>query len=120
MSVLRLATAIAECRKDLDGQVAAYRTLLREAPGDPEILNNLAWLLAQKDDSSVLREAQVLAEKACDKKSSDPALQDTRGWIYWKQGMKESARQAWDLAASLDPDNPTIQSHRALLEKDPG
>ncbi|PXF57348.1 MAG: hypothetical protein C4B58_10155 [Deltaproteobacteria bacterium] len=116
-SVLRLATAIAERRKDQDQQVAAYRTLLREAPEDPEILNNLAWLLAQKDDSSVLREAQILAEKACDKKSSDPALQDTRGWIYWKQGMNESARQAWELALSLAPDNPTIQSHRALLDK---
>ena len=116
-TILRLATAIAEHRKDTDEQVTAYRILLREAPEDPEILNNLAWLLAQKDDSSVLREAQILAENACDKKSSDPALQDTRGWIYWKQGMNESARQAWELAFSLAPDNPTIQSHRALLDK---
>jgi len=79
-------------------------------------LNNLAWLLAQKDESSVLREAQVLAEKACDKKSSDPALQNTRGWIYWKHGMKESARQAWDLAVSLDPDNKFVQDHLELLK----
>lgn len=118
LAVLRLATAIAERRKDLEEQITAYRTLLREAPGDPEILNNLAWLLAQKDNGNALREAQILAEKACDKKSSDSAFQDTRGWIYWKQGMKESARQAWELALSLAPDNPTIQSHRALLGKD--
>ncbi len=118
-TILRLATAIAERRKDIDEQVTAYRTLLRGTPGDPEILNNLAWLLAQKNNCNALREAQILAEKACDKKSSDSAFQDTRGWIYWKQGMNESARQAWELAHSLAPDNPTIQSHRALLEKDP-
>jgi tetratricopeptide (TPR) repeat protein len=116
LAILHLETAIAECGKDLDEQIMSYRTLLRETPGNPEILNNLAWLLAQKDDGNTLREAQILAEKACDKKNSDPAFQDTRGWIYWKQGMNESARQAWDFAASLDPDNKFIQDHLELLK----
>ena len=117
-AILRLAVALAELKKDHDEQIAAYRALLREASHDPEILNNLAWLLAQKDDLSALQEARFFAEKACDKESSDPALQDTRGWIYWKQGMNESAKQAWDLALSLDPGDTVVKEHLELLEHD--
>ena len=89
---------------------------IRSHPDDPEVMNNLAWLLSQQDDMASLKEAQSLAEKACDRDSSNAAFQDTRGWIYWKQGMKECARQAWDIALSLAPNNSTIQSHHALLE----
>ena len=87
--------------------LAIYHKAIKEIPGADTHAPFIARLI---------KEAQSLAEKACAKNSEDPAFQDTRGWIYWKQGMKESAKQAWETAISLAPHNPTIKSHLALLE----
>ncbi len=113
--VLRLEIAVQKAMGDNAGMIKCYRELLMTQPDDPDVMNNLAWLLSQQDDMESLKEAQSLAEKACDEDSTNPAFQDTLGWIYWKQGMKESAKQAWESAISLAPRNPTIKSHLALL-----
>ena len=54
---------------------AEYRAALERLPGNPEVMNNLAWLLFTRQRH--LEEAQDLAERAVSRAPLEPAYQDT-------------------------------------------
>ena len=61
-------TADKLCRQgDFAGAIASYYRVLQGHPASPDLLNNLAWLLATCPDASVRNgpEAAALAERAC-------------------------------------------------------
>src|SRR5262249_26785805 len=70
--------------RDLQGRyneaADAYRRILAREPGNVVALNNLAWLLAHREDGR--EEALKLAERAVDAAGPLPALLDTRGVVH--------------------------------------
>ncbi len=78
---------------------AAYREALVWRADFPEVLNNLAWLLASERDEC-LPEAQSLAEQARRLLPGDPGVLDTVGWIQYLAGEIEAAVESLEKAGS--------------------
>ncbi len=75
--------ALSQKRYDEAGQ--RYEALLKRAPNDPVVLNNLAWLAAQRNDSKALE----YAERAYAAAPNSPAVLDTYGTILFDSGETE-------------------------------
>jgi len=59
----------------LDEAETEYRAAVKDLPGNPEALNNLAWLLCAR--KTALAEAEALAVQAVTLAPARPAFQDT-------------------------------------------
>jgi tetratricopeptide (TPR) repeat protein len=88
---------------------AAYREALRLGDRSPEVLNNLAWLLAAARDPGLHspHEAVGLAREAAElTKNADPSVLDTLAAAYAAAGQRnaaiEAARRALALAEAQD------------------
>ncbi len=116
--------------KDLRGQVelgslllgegkkqealVVFRRALALSPDQPAILNNVAYLIADTGGDS--KEALELARKGLQKfpEHNDPHLNDTIGFIYWKQHLNDSALQTFKAVVQKNPDNATYRLHLAM------
>ena len=82
------------------------RKALLIEPENSEILNNLAWLLIDKDRN--ISEGLMLIDKALEISPDVDYILDTKGWGLYKQGKyKESLalfEKAWNLAPVYDHD----------------
>lgn len=89
--------------------LAAYEKALQLEPDNPEILNNLSWLIittqARGDDHRYPTErALALAQKAASLRSTGYIL-DTLATAYWANGMIDKALIAAGKAMAIDPAN---------------
>jgi len=91
--------AINDLRKALDAQ-----------PRNPLILNNLAYLLA---DRGGVDEALALAQKAKEIAPHNANVDDTIGWAYFKKGIYHSALPYFELAVAQDA-SPRNEVHLAM------
>ncbi|HBI16329.1 MAG TPA: peptidase M48 Ste24p [Desulfobulbaceae bacterium] len=96
--------------------IAAYEAALRLKPENPDIYNNLAWLLATAQDPSLRDPARAvaLARKAVGLKKSGYIL-DTLAVALWQNGSFEAALAAERRALEIDPDN--AEYYRGQLRK---
>lgn len=92
-----------------DKALDVYTQALAIAPEDPTLLNNYAYMLAQKKIR--LDEALAKAKIAVEKSPDNPSFLDTMGWIYFGMGNLEQARQIIEKALSKDENNVTILEH---------
>jgi tetratricopeptide (TPR) repeat protein len=92
--------------------IAALREVVRLDPDHAAALNDLAWLLAQSQES--LDEALLLAGKAVALAESANFV-DTLGWVQLQRGELEPAERAFRGALALDPDSPAAAYHLALV-----
>lgn len=83
---------------------------LREVAGDPEVLNNLAWLYFRQGDARAI----PLAREAYELAPDDPNVADTLGWalVNTNGNLAEGIRHL-EKAADNNPPNPTILYHLA-------
>ena len=103
--------------------IAQYREALKLRPDFPEVLNNLAWILAASADPQVRNgpEAVLLAERAC--KLTDykkPLLVGTLAAAYAEAGRFPEAVVTAEKALSLaeQGNQPDVAArNRALLER---
>jgi tetratricopeptide (TPR) repeat protein len=97
--------------------IAHYRQALVLAPKDAGVQNNLAFLLAESGGN--LQEAFRLAQSALAQRPTEPAIQDTVGWIYLKQGMTDSALQIFENIVKRNQTEAGYHYHlaAALLKK---
>jgi tetratricopeptide (TPR) repeat protein len=98
-----------------DGE-ASRRALERgidESGRNPTLLNNLAYLLAERGEE--LGRALDLVDEALAARPLEPAYLDTLGWILHKRGQHEDAIEAYHKALSgmKEPDSE-IAAHVAL------
>jgi len=70
-----------------------YQELLKQYPNDPQVLNNLAWILQDHDQD--YEEALRLAERGLRFASRDPYLLDTKGTILEKMGSFAKALEVF-------------------------
>ncbi len=87
--------------------ITTYERLLGNNPRDPVALNNLAWLLKDRD----LERALSLAEQAAAAQPDSAAILDTYGWLLHLNGDNESALEQLERAVELAPGVPAIQGN---------
>jgi tetratricopeptide (TPR) repeat protein len=74
--------------------------------------NNLAYLYIERGQK--LDQALQLAQAAKAGRPDDPDINDTLGWVYYKRGLPQLARDPLEQSVKTDPKNPTYQYHLGL------
>jgi tetratricopeptide (TPR) repeat protein len=100
---------IYDSRGDTNRALDVYEQALTIAPDDPLVLNNYAYLLAQKGVR--LDEAKAMAEKALNKSPDNPSYLDTLGWIFYTIGKYDDAYKYITLAIEKDDKNAALWEH---------
>jgi tetratricopeptide (TPR) repeat protein len=96
-----------------------YRQILDSHPESSEALNNLAWLLALRDQSKT-EEALGLIDRAIGLSGRSPSLLDTRAVVLIRSGrLAEAANDLRD-ARSLDARNANVPLHLAWASQAEG
>jgi len=101
----------------VDEAITEYTTVLQAAPDSALTKNQLAWLYAEKGQN--LDEALRLAQEAAEAQPIE-GLIDTLGWVYFKRGEFDNAIAKFQEAAELNPLQPTIQYHLAVVYAEKG
>jgi tetratricopeptide (TPR) repeat protein len=93
--------------------VAIYGKVLAINPQNIRAANNLASsLLDHRSDAESHAEALRLAKRF--ESSSEPALLDTLGWAYYKNGDFKRARQYLEYAIKSGDQNPLVHHHLGM------
>ncbi len=99
---------------DIDAAIAVYEELYAEDSNWSVVANNLASLLANtRADPESLERAYVIARRL--RGSTEPAFQDTYGWIAFRRGNFDEALQHLEPAAAGLPGDLTVQYHLARV-----
>lgn len=95
----------------------AYRDTLALQSNNPQVKNNLAYLMAETGGN--LDEALRLAQEASHANPGEMAFSDTVGWIYFKKKNTDSAIQVLTNVVEKDPRDAVFHYHlaAALLDK---
>lgn len=97
-----------------------FRQVLEINPEDPDALNALGYIYAEEGIN--LREAEELIIKALEQRPNSGAYIDSLGWVYFKQGKLEQAREKLEQAASIVEDavifDHTADAYLALGEEE--
>jgi len=89
--------------------IEAYREALDHAPDSVTAMNNLAWLLREREPAEALR----LASKAVDREPLHPAIRDTLGMVLLHQDRVEEALEQFRIAVQEAPESPDLRYHLA-------
>ncbi|MDZ7829134.1 MAG: tetratricopeptide repeat protein [Halofilum sp. (in: g-proteobacteria)] len=84
------------------GAISAYRSALDAAPESLPAMNNLAWLLREREPD----EALGLARRAVEARPDAPAVRDTLGMVLLAQGRSEEAVDEFRKALEGAPEAP--------------
>ncbi len=90
---------------------AAYARIVERYPNHVPALNNLAWLVQDKDLNQAIKHAQQAQSLA----PGDPYVKDTLGMLLLKRGDEKGAVTLLREAADLAPAEPSIQLHFGQL-----
>ena len=89
--------------------IKQYRELLKNESENVLVLNNLAWLLAEKQDKQALQ----YAEKAYQLKPDSVAILDTYGYILMSENRLDKSIELLEKAVELAPKVYDIHYHLA-------
>jgi tetratricopeptide (TPR) repeat protein len=81
-------------------------------PNFTPALNNLAYIYSEKLNN--LDRAGELARKAYELAPAEPSVQDTLGWVLYRQGKYQEAAELLEQSASKSPGNGEIQFHLGM------
>jgi Tfp pilus assembly protein PilF len=98
---------------DETAAITTYETLLVNEPNDPVALNNLAWLLKDRD----LTRARELAARAVRLQPNAPAILDTYGWLLYLSGERNEALKQLERALELAPNATEIQKNLETVRR---
>jgi predicted Zn-dependent protease len=101
---------------DLQKAISHHQVLKQQDPGNPMILNNLAWLYQNVGDPRALDEAKRAYELAPDA----AVVKDTYGWVLVEKGDVDRGAALLEEASALAPDEQEIQYHLALARAKQG
>jgi tetratricopeptide (TPR) repeat protein len=90
----------------------AYRSTLKLDAENAIAMNNLAFLLAERDGD--LDEALRLAVRAGELVPEDADMIDTAGWVQWKRKQTDAAIGLFGKAVGMDPGNEGYRRHLLL------
>jgi len=98
--------------KDASKARDSYEKALAINPNSTQVLNNLAYIYSEK--LTDLNKASDLARKAHTLAPADGAIDDTLGWISYKQGDYQQSLQLLQESAAKLPDNGEVQFHLGM------
>src|SRR5438477_4218265 len=90
----------------------SYEKVLALDPNFVPALNNLAYIYSEKLNN--LDRAAELARKAHELVPAEPSVQDTFGWVLYRQGKYQEAAELLEQSASKSPDKGEIQFHLGM------
>ncbi|WP_426116238.1 XrtA/PEP-CTERM system TPR-repeat protein PrsT [Massilia sp. PWRC2] len=96
-------------RKDYKGASTRFEALLKTAPNDALVLNNLAWAYQQQKDPRALATAEAAVKAA----PESGAVVDTLGWMLVEQDNVARALPLLQKAVTLSPNSPELGYHLA-------
>lgn len=88
-----------------------YQHVLTADPDNALALNNLANLLAQRNQ---LAKAERMARRAIAVAPDNGHVLDTLGWILYRRDKQDEAAELLRRAADLEPKNATIHYHHGM------
>jgi tetratricopeptide (TPR) repeat protein len=97
---------------NVDRARQTYQDALKVDPNSYQSMSNLARLYA--DHGGSLSDALELAQKAKAGQPGDANVNDTLGWIYYKQGLYRSAVPALEAAVAKNPQVAKFQFHLGM------
>jgi tetratricopeptide (TPR) repeat protein len=97
---------------DLAQMEADIKQILRHDPDDAMALNALGYTLADENIPGRLNEAQQLITRAHELDPDNPAVMDSLGWVYYRQGELERALPWLQRAYAQMPDQE-VAAHLA-------
>lgn len=97
---------------NVDRARQTYQDALKVDPSSYQAMSSLARLYA--DHGGSLSDALELAQKAKAQQPNDPAVNDTLGWVYYKQGLYNSAVPALEAAVTKNPEVAKFQFHLGM------
>lgn len=89
-----------------------YQDALKRNSNFYQAQMNLARLYS--DHGGPLADALQLAQKAKASQPDDPNVNDTLGWVYYRQGLYNSAIPALESAVAKNPQNAAFQFHLGM------
>lgn len=92
-----------------DRAIEAYRSALENSPDAVAAMNNLAWLLRERDTEQALR----YAERAAELQPDNLAVRDTLGIVLLHDGRVDAAVEELRGAVEGAPDAPVLRFHLA-------
>jgi tetratricopeptide (TPR) repeat protein len=97
-----------------DDAESLFRKALAADPDNPQALNDLAWLLSERDSSPTkIQEALDLVNRAIDVGGESPTALDTRAVIFLQKGQPDRALQDLGRALQLRPASRVYHFHLA-------
>ncbi|WP_201220806.1 XrtA/PEP-CTERM system TPR-repeat protein PrsT [Halochromatium roseum] len=113
----RLALAQLELtRGTSERAIKEYQTLIDKGVASPEVLNNLAWLLKERDPDQAL----IYARQAYSIAPDSAEIADTLAVVLLGRNELLEARRMIDSALQIRPDNPSMRYHKALIMQGQG
>jgi tetratricopeptide (TPR) repeat protein len=94
---------------DFKGAEDSLRKVLNILPNDPVALNNLGYMLIERNERP--EEALEMIRRAVRAEPTSSSYLDSLGWAYFKLGKLEEAERYLSEAARRDPFSATIQDH---------
>ncbi|BCO07701.1 hypothetical protein GF1_00770 [Desulfolithobacter dissulfuricans] len=95
--------------------IGLLQEALSQRPDSPLLANNLAWLYLEHQPENI-DETLRLATLAYDRLADNAAIADTLGWVYYKKNLPVRAGWLLEEAVGLEPDNPQILYHLAMVQ----
>lgn len=93
-----------------DEAIGQFREILKTDAHNLHALNNLAWLMADRDPKTAI----ALANKAKSLAPNSSDVLDTVGWLQFKHGSAPEGLAALKRAHDLSPQDGEISYHLAL------
>ena len=93
---------LADENRDLDRALSLLELADKQMPGNPQILDSLAWVHYRRKN---FQEAWKFITQAAELEGKEPVIWDHYGDIAKVIGRKQEARKAWLRALELEPDN---------------
>lgn len=104
LEILYARSLVAEHLDRLDQAEKDLRAVLKVEPDNARALNALGYTLADRTDR--YKEALVYVQKAFAQTPEDPAVIDSMGWVLYRLGRLQEARdhlqKAWDMTGDAE------------------
>jgi tetratricopeptide (TPR) repeat protein len=103
IQLLFLRSVLSQEQNDLVLMEQDLRKIIQLNPTSPVAYNSLGYTLADRTDR--FQEAYDLIKRAAELAPNDPAIIDSLGWVQYRLGQYDEARQNLDRAYELYPDH---------------
>jgi tetratricopeptide (TPR) repeat protein len=103
---------IENLRGNTSAALEQFRKVVEASPGNPQALNNYAYLLAEQ--ANKYDEALTYAQKAQELAPDNAQYADTLGWILYRKGLYPSAVRQLQRATNFAKQDPVLKYHLAM------